>query len=66
VGLELNEPPVLSRYDRSEILENSVLALDMHMMDKKAGVVKLEDMILVGRNENQLLTRSPRKLFEVE
>jgi Xaa-Pro aminopeptidase len=66
VGLELNEPPVLSRYDRSEILENSVLALDMHMMDKKAGVVKLEDMILIGRNKNQLLTRSPRELFEVK
>ena len=65
VGLELKEPPILSSYDLSEILENCVLALDMHMMDEKAGVVKLEDMILIGK-KNQFLTRSPRKLFEIE
>ena len=65
VGLEVNEPPILSSYDLSEIPENCVLALDMHMMDEKAGVVKLEDMILIGK-KNQFLTRSPRKLFEIE
>ena len=65
VGLEVNEPPILFSYDLSEISENCVLALDMHMMDEKVGVVKLEDMILIGK-KNQFLTRSPRKLFEVE
>jgi Xaa-Pro aminopeptidase len=45
VGLEVNEPSILSSYDLSEIPGNCVLALDMHMMDGKAGVVKLEDMI---------------------
>jgi hypothetical protein len=45
VGLEVNEPPILLSYDLSEIPGNCVLALDMHMMDGKAGVVKLEDMI---------------------
>jgi Xaa-Pro aminopeptidase len=65
VGLEVNEPPILSSYDLSEIPENCVLALDMHMMDEKAGVVKLEDMVLIGK-KNQFLTRSPRKLFEIE
>jgi Xaa-Pro dipeptidase len=66
VGLEVNEPPILSSHDDSEILESSVLALEMHMMDEKVGVVKLEDMILIGKNKNRLLTRSPRRLFEVE
>jgi len=65
VGLELNEPPILSSYDHSEIPESCVLALDMHMMDEKFGVVKLEDMILIGEKKNQLLTKSPRELFEV-
>ena len=65
VGLEVNEPPILLNYDLSEIPGNCVLALDMHMMDEKAEVVKLEDMILIGK-KNQFLTRSPRKLFEIE
>lgn len=66
VGLELNEPPILSSYDPSEVPENSVLALDMHMMDERFGVVKLEDMILIGERGNQILTQSSRKLFEIE
>jgi len=65
VGLEINEPPVLSDYDHSIISDGFVLALDMHMMDKRFGVVKLEDMILIGR-KNKLLTETPRELFEIE
>ena len=65
VGLEINEPPILSDYDHSIISDGFVLALDMHMMDEKLGVVKLEDMILIGK-KNQLLTKTPRELFEVE
>ncbi|MFH1627741.1 MAG: Xaa-Pro peptidase family protein, partial [Pseudomonadota bacterium] len=30
VGLELNEPPILSSYDHSEVSEGYVIALDMH------------------------------------
>ena len=48
VSLELNEPPILLSYDLSEIPENCVLALDMHMMDETFGVVKLGDRILIG------------------
>ena len=64
VGLEINEPPILSDYDHSIISDGFVLALDMHMMDEKFGVVKLEDMILIGE-KNKLLTKTPRELFEV-
>jgi len=65
VGIEINEPPILSDYDHSIISEGFVLALDMHMMDEKFGVVKLEDMIVIGE-KNKLLTKTPRELFEVE
>lgn len=65
VGLELNEPPVLSNYDDSEVSDGYIVALDMHMMDENIGVVKLEDMILIRNNGNEILTRSPRQLFEV-
>ena len=65
IGLELNEPPILSTYNNSQISDGFVLALDMHMMDENVGVVKLEDMILVTNNGNQILTKSPRDLFEI-
>ncbi len=65
IGLELNEPPILSGHDASEIPEDCVVALDMHMMDGEAGVVKLEDMIRIGKGGNEILTKSPRDLFEV-
>ena len=65
IGLELNEPPVPSEYDHTEVGEDYVIALDIHMMDEAAGVVKLEDMILIGHGCNEILTKSPRELFEI-
>ena len=65
IGLELNEPPVPSEYDNSEVGDHYVIALDIHMMDEAAGVVKLEDMILVRHGGNEVLTGSPRELCEI-
>lgn len=65
IGIELNEPPIPSEYDSSEIGEHYVIALDIHMMDEALGVVKLEDMILIGKERNDILTKSARNLFEV-
>ena len=65
IGLELNEPPILSEYDTSSIPEGCVVALDMHMMTEGGGVVKLEDMIHIGSGSNGILTKTPRRLFEV-
>jgi Xaa-Pro aminopeptidase len=65
IGLELNEPPIPSEYDISPVKENYVIALDLHMLDEALGVVKLEDMVLIGKEGNEILTKSPRGLFEV-
>ena len=65
IGLELNEPPIPSEYDHSPVGEDYVIALDLHMLDEALGVVKLEDMILIGKSGNEILTKSPRKLFEI-
>ena len=65
IGIELNEPPVPSEYDNSEVGDHYVIALDIHMMDEAVGVVKLEDMILIKEGGNEILTKSPRQLFEI-
>jgi len=49
----------------SRIEEGYVIALDIHMLDRALGVVKLEDMVLVRSSGNEILNVSPRNLFEI-
>jgi Xaa-Pro aminopeptidase len=63
IGLELNEPPIISKSDDSQVEDGYVIALDMHMMDENVGVVKLEDMVLITKDGNEILTKSPRDSF---
>jgi len=65
IGLECTEPPIISRYEYSTIKENYVIALEMHLFKKEVGVVKLEDMILIGKQKNEILTKSARELIEI-
>ena len=65
IGLECNEPPIISKYEHSEINSNFVITLEIHIFREDVGVVKLEDMLLIGHNGNELLTKSPRLLFEL-
>ncbi|HRT62463.1 MAG TPA: Xaa-Pro peptidase family protein [Syntrophales bacterium] len=66
VGIELNEPPILSANDTSVLDNDYVVTLELHMMDEQGGVVKLEDMIHIREGGNAILTRSPRALSEIE
>jgi Xaa-Pro aminopeptidase len=66
IGLELNEPPIISEYDHTQIPGNCVIALDIHMMEAGLGVAKLEDMILISEGGNEILTKSPGELFEID
>lgn len=65
IGLECTEPPIISKYDHSEVSGNYVMGLEIHMFRKDVGVVKLEDMIRITNSGNQILTKSPRHLFEL-
>jgi Xaa-Pro aminopeptidase len=64
VGIEVNEPPVLIANNRATIPDSSVLAIEMHMLDKRAGVVKIEDTVLIGSAGNEILTKASRDLIE--
>ena len=65
IGLECTEPPIISKHEHSEFSKGFVIALEMHMFREDVGVVKLEDMLLIRHNGNELLTKSPRQLFEI-
>lgn len=66
VGIELNEPPILSANDASVLGNDFVVTLELHMMDEQGGVVKLEDMIHIREGGSEILTKSPRGLCEIE
>ena len=65
IGLECTEPPIISKYDHSEVSENYAMGLELHMYGEGVGVVKLEDVILITNSGNEILTKSPRHLFEL-
>jgi len=66
IGLECTEPPIISKYERSVLSEDYVIGLEMHMFQEDVGVTKLEDVILIGKEQNEILTKSPRELSEVQ
>jgi Xaa-Pro aminopeptidase len=65
VGLECNEPPLLSSADESVIGSGFVLTIEVHLLDPLAGAVKLEDMVLVHPNGCEILTTAPRTIIEI-
>lgn len=65
VGLEVNEMPLVSRGNKDPIPEGAVLTLEMEMWKSDCEVVKLEDTIAVRAEGAEILTMTPRDLFEV-
>jgi Xaa-Pro aminopeptidase len=65
IGLECSEPPVISKYEYTPVGENFVITIEMHLFRPGVGVVKLEDVVHIGTEKNEILTRSPRNLIEV-
>lgn len=65
VGLDLNEPPFLSRGGEENIMAGMVLAIELHLCDVEAGMLKLEDMILVQDDGCRILTKTDRELIPV-
>ena len=65
VGLDLNEPPFLSRCGKEEIEAGMVLAIELHLYDSDVGMIKLEDMILVQNEGCRMLTGTDRELTPI-
>jgi len=65
LGLEINEPPILSRKSEVWLARGMVLALELHLMEPEGHTVKLEDTVLIGEKGTEILTVSPRELIQV-
>jgi Xaa-Pro dipeptidase len=65
VGLELNEPPLVTAKNQDPIRAGTVLALEMHLLQEGVFALKMEEMLLIGENENSFMLQTPRTLLEV-
>jgi len=65
LGLEINEPPILKEGEKTILEEGFTLAIELPLTHPEAGVMKLEDTVVVKSNGAELLTTAPRDLIEV-
>ncbi len=66
IGLDANEPPILFRDSGFKLCTNFVLTIEIHLTHPDLGAVKLEDVVLVKNDRCELLTITPRELFEID
>lgn len=65
IGLDANEPPILSKNNGFLLQQDFVLTIELHLSHPEHGVVKLEDMVSVTETGCELLSLTPRQLFRV-
>ncbi len=68
IGLELNEPPILSAAGDIVVSPGMTIALELHLMepDPSQYTLKLEDTLHVTETGTEILTSSPRVLIEAQ
>lgn len=65
IGLDANEAPILFWNSDFQLRRNFVLTIEVHLTHPELGAVKLEDVVLVKKNGCELLSITPRNLFEI-
>lgn len=62
LGLELNEPPLITPRNPAVLLEGMTLALELHLMHPGGFLLKLEDTMVLTAQGGRLLTTQGRGL----
>jgi Xaa-Pro aminopeptidase len=65
LGLEIDEPPLLSPKDETVLRENMTFTTELFIVHPSFGEVKLEDTVLVTEDGTELMTRIERRVFEI-
>jgi Xaa-Pro aminopeptidase len=66
VGLELNEPPLITPKNPAPLQAGMTLALELHMLHPAGYLLKLEDTMHLTNQGGRLLTTEGRSLNEVQ
>ncbi|MBD3345616.1 MAG: M24 family metallopeptidase [Chitinivibrionales bacterium] len=65
VGLRIHEAPRVASAVKSRLPANAVVTIEPGIYLPDFGGVRIEDMILLEKNGNRVLTHSPRRLLEL-
>ena len=65
VGLEIDEPPLITPYDNSVLTPGMVLAVEPKLVVPGWGGIQIEDTVVVTGFGHEILTSSTRELVEV-
>lgn len=65
LGLEIDEPPLLSPKDETVLNENTTFTTEIFMVHPEIGEVKLEDTLRVTKDGSEFLTNLERRVTEV-
>jgi Xaa-Pro aminopeptidase len=65
IGLELNEPPIIGPKGKNSVKKGMVITIEIECTRSEKEVVKLEDMIHITSGGAEILTITPRILFEL-
>ncbi|RLB89626.1 MAG: hypothetical protein DRH26_11190 [Deltaproteobacteria bacterium] len=65
IGLDANEAPILFWNSDFQLRNNFVLTIEVHLTHPEFGAVKLEDVVLVKNDGCEVLSITPRELFEI-
>jgi Xaa-Pro aminopeptidase len=64
LGLRVHEKPRIGANDRTILQKSTVITIEPGIYDGRWGGIRIEDMVVVGENGCEVLTKSPRNLIE--
>lgn len=65
VGLEIDEPPLISAYNKTETVPGMILAIEPKIIIPNQFGLTLEETILITNSGMEVLTSYPRERFEI-
>lgn len=66
IGIEIHEPPAVSKNSKEIIKENSVITIEPGIYLPGFGGVRIEDMVIVEKNKANVISKSPKTLIEID
>ncbi|MFH1612569.1 MAG: aminopeptidase P family protein [bacterium] len=65
IGLDVHENPYLSKQNNERLKENTVVTIEPGIYIPGWGGIRIEDMVFLGKNKIEILTKSPKEMIEL-
>jgi Xaa-Pro aminopeptidase len=66
IGLEVNEPPVISANSKQELQSGMVVTVEIHLSHPQHGAMKIEQMVLITNRGCEILSQAGNELYVID